>query len=57
MMEHLFDLLRKRGYQQTSLSVQKDNHAVRFYERLGYQIAGERIDHANNVDYLMIKYL
>jgi ribosomal protein S18 acetylase RimI-like enzyme len=57
MMEHLFELLRKRGYRQTSLSVQKDNPAVRFYERLGYEISGERTDHANHEDWLMIKYL
>ena len=57
IMESLFDLLRERGYQQTSLTVQKDNPAVRFYERLGYEITGERIDHANNEDFLMIKYL
>jgi len=59
IMESLFDLLRERGYQQTSLSVQKDNPAVRFYERLGYEITGERIDidHANHEDFLMKKYL
>jgi len=57
MMERLFDLLRERGYGQTSLSVQKNNPAVRFYERLGYEITGERIDHADNEDYLMMKKL
>ena len=57
MMKGLFDLLRERGYKRTSLSVQKDNPAVRFYERLGYEITGERLDHANHEDYLMIKYL
>jgi ribosomal protein S18 acetylase RimI-like enzyme/SAM-dependent methyltransferase len=57
MMQYLFYLLRKRGYKQTSLSVQKDNPAVRFYQRLGYEITGERLDHANNEDYLMIKPL
>ena len=57
MMQGLFDLLRERGYKRTSLSVQKDNPAVRFYKRLGYEITGERIDHANHEDYLMIKYL
>jgi ribosomal protein S18 acetylase RimI-like enzyme len=57
MMKCLFGSLRERGYRQTSLSVQKDNPAVRFYERLGYKITGERIDHANHGDYLMIKEL
>ena len=57
IMKSLFELLRERGYRQTSLSVQKDNPAVRFYERLGYKITGERIDHTNHEDYLMIKDL
>ena len=57
MMKSLFDLLRMRGYKKTSLSVQKDNPAVHFYKRLGYEITGERIDHANHEDFLMIKYL
>jgi ribosomal protein S18 acetylase RimI-like enzyme len=57
MMQTLFDLLRELGYKQTSLSVQKDNPAVRFYKRLGYEITGERLDHANHEDFLMIKNL
>ncbi|MDR0794942.1 MAG: GNAT family N-acetyltransferase [Tannerella sp.] len=57
MMQSLFDLLRERGYKRTSLSVQKDNPAVRFYERLGYEITGERLDHANHEDFLMMKCL
>ena len=57
MMQSLFDLLRERGYKRTSLSVQKDNPAVRFYVRLGYEITGERLDHANHEDFLMVKYL
>jgi ribosomal protein S18 acetylase RimI-like enzyme len=52
MMQSLFELLRERGYKQTSLSVQKDNPAVRFYKRLGYEITGEKIE-----DYLMVKEL
>ena len=57
LMQSLFYLLCERGYKRTSLSVQKDNPAVRFYERLGYEITGERLDHADNEDFLMIKYL
>ncbi|MCL2682320.1 MAG: GNAT family N-acetyltransferase [Bacteroidales bacterium] len=57
MMKNLFELLRERGYEQTLLSVQKNNPAVRFYERLGYDIVGERVDHANHEDYLMVKEL
>jgi len=57
LMRKLFDSLRKNGYKQTSLSVQKDNPAVRFYQRLGYTMSGERLDHAGHEDYLMIKEL
>lgn len=57
LMKKLFELLRRNGYKQTSLSVQKDNPAVRFYQRLGYKITGERLDHAGHEDYLMIKEL
>lgn len=55
LMKRLFVLLNENGYKRTSLSVQKDNPAVRFYERLGYKVTGERLDHANHEDYLMIK--
>jgi len=57
LMTRLFEELSNRGYEKTSLSVQKDNPAVRFYERLGYLITGERTDGAGNKDYLMIKEL
>jgi len=57
LMKSLFDLLQTNGYKQTSLSVQKDNPALRFYKRLGYKIFGEEKDYVDNEDYLMIKYL
>jgi ribosomal protein S18 acetylase RimI-like enzyme len=57
LMNKLFDVLRENGFKQTSLSVQKDNPAVRFYQRLGYTVSGERLDHAGHEDYLMIKVL
>jgi ribosomal protein S18 acetylase RimI-like enzyme len=57
MMERLFEMLREGGYRRTSLSVQKDNPAVRFYRRLGYVTTGERPDGAGHEDYLMIKEL
>lgn len=56
-MNHLFELLRGRGYKRTSLSVQKDNPALRLYKRLGYSITGEKMDHANHEDYIMVKEL
>jgi ribosomal protein S18 acetylase RimI-like enzyme len=57
MMERLFEMLRREGYRRTSLSVQKDNPAVRFYQRLGYTVSGERPDGAGHEDYLMVKEL
>jgi ribosomal protein S18 acetylase RimI-like enzyme len=55
LMNSLFELLRERGYKRTSLSVQQDNPAVRFYKRLGYKITDEKLDHAGHEDYIMVK--
>ena len=57
LMTRLFEVLRENDYKQTSLYVQKDNPAVRLYQRLGYAISGERLDHAGNEDYFMVKEL
>ena len=57
LMTNLFDLLRKRGYARTSLSVQQNNPAVRFYQRLGYVVTDEKTDHAGHEDFIMIKNL
>ena len=57
LMEYLFSELRKHGHKRTSLSVQKDNPAVRFYKRLGYEITEEKLDHAGHEDYIMVKHL
>ena len=52
LMEKLFELLTQRGYKQTSLAVQKENPAVNFYLRLGYDIISE-----SSEEYLMVKKL
>ena len=57
LMTFLFDLLREHEYSRTSLSVQKNNPAVRFYNRLGYTVTDEKLDHAGHDDYIMIKEL
>ena len=57
LMNSLFDLLRERDYKRTSLSVQQNNPAVRFYKRLGYAITDEKPDHAGHEDYIMVKNL
>jgi ribosomal protein S18 acetylase RimI-like enzyme len=57
LMKKLFTVLRDNGYAHTSLSVQKDNPAVRFYLRLGYRITDGEQDHAGHEDYIMVKDL
>lgn len=56
-MHTLFKVLKGNGYEQTSLSVQKNNPAASFYQRLGYEIVDEKIDHVGQEDYLMMKTL
>ena len=56
MMKALFKLLKEKGYHQTSLSVQKDNPAAKFYERLGYTIIDNN-EGGSKDDYLMVKVL
>ena len=57
LMTQLFGLLRERDYKRTSLSVQKNNPAVRFYKRLGYEITDEKLDNIGHEDYIMVKRL
>ena len=52
LMTRLFELLRERGFAQTSLAVQQNNNAVRFYQRLGYKIIRE-----NDEEFIMVKSL
>ena len=52
LMTRLFELLRERGFTQTSLAVQQKNDAVRFYQRLGYETIRE-----NDEEYIMVKDL
>jgi len=49
MMEHMLDTLKKKGYKNTSLAVQKDNYAVKMYEKVGFKIIKELEE-----EYLMI---
>ena len=52
LMKEMFLLLKEKGYQGVSLSVQKENYANKMYEKLGFHIIRE-----NQEDYIMIKYL
>lgn len=54
LMQRMLDLLMEEGYMRASLSVQKDNYAVRMYERLGFSIIGDGFDDS---EWLMIKQL
>lgn len=49
LMRHMLEALRERGYQRTSLAVQKDNYAVRMYEAVGFSIVRETEE-----EYLMV---
>lgn len=44
MMGQMLDELREAGYLRASLSVQKENPALRLYERLGFRIVGDGFD-------------
>ena len=49
LMTAMLDLLKAKGYSSVSLSVSKDNPALRFYQRLGFVKVEEREE-----DYLML---
>lgn len=49
LMKQILAALKAQGYKQVSLSVQKINHAVHMYEKVGFEIARENED-----DYIMI---
>ena len=49
LMQRMIEYLRDKGYEYTSLSVNKDNYAARMYKRLGFEVVKE-----NEEDYLMI---
>ena len=49
LMIAILDLLKSKGYPSVSLSVFKENPAVRFYRRLGFVVVEDRRD-----DFLMV---
>lgn len=49
MMKQMLEELRKRGYQKTSLAVQKANYAVKMYKNVGFEIIDE-----NDEEYIMV---
>jgi ribosomal protein S18 acetylase RimI-like enzyme len=49
LMREMLELLRSKGYKQTSLAVQKENYAVKMYKAVGFEIIKELAD-----EYLML---
>ena len=54
MMRALLGALREAGYTRASLSVQKENPALRLYERMGFRIVGDGFD---ETEWLMTRRL
>lgn len=49
MMKQMLAELKVRGYQKTSLAVQKENYAVKMYKNVGFEIIDE-----NAEEYIMV---
>lgn len=49
LMETMLKELKERGYEKTSLAVQKANYAVRMYKKVGFVVVGE-----NDEEYIMV---
>ena len=52
LMKKLLISLKEKGYDRTSLAVQKANYAVKMYQKVGYEIIDE-----NEQEYIMVNYL
>lgn len=49
LMVKMLELLKRQGYKQASLAVQKANYAVKMYERVGFRTVDE-----NEQEYIMV---
>lgn len=49
LMKKMLEYLQLNGYSRTSLAVQKENYAVKMYQRMGFEISDE-----NEQEYIMI---
>ena len=49
LMKKMLDELKACGYKQASLAVQKQNYAVKMYQKVGFQIMDE-----NEEEYIMV---
>lgn len=48
-MKEMLKLLKEKGYSKTSLSVQKNNPAVKMYQKVGFEVSNE-----TKKEYIMI---
>ena len=44
LMKNMIDLLADKGYKKTSLSVQKDNYAIKMYKKFGFELFADHGD-------------
>ncbi|NLK96309.1 MAG: GNAT family N-acetyltransferase [Clostridiales bacterium] len=51
-MKKILLLLQRKGYEKVSLSVQKENYALKMYLKIGFEIVKE-----NEEEYIMVKSL
>ncbi len=49
LMQEMLALLKRKGYEKVSLSVQKANYAYKMYLKVGFEIIGE-----NEEEYIMV---
>ena len=49
MMHQMLQLLKTQGYKKASLAVQKENYAVKMYEKVGFKTVKE-----NDEEYIMV---
>lgn len=54
LLEEMLSVLKDRGYERVSLSVQKENYAVSMYRKAGFEVIG---DGADSSEWLMIRSL
>ncbi|MGN1203044.1 MAG: GNAT family N-acetyltransferase [Eubacterium sp.] len=52
LMNRMLEHLKELNYQKASLAVQKENYAVRMYQKVGFEIVGE-----NEQEYIIIHRL
>lgn len=52
LMKQMLSILKEKGYEKASLSVQKENYAYKMYLKLGFKVISE-----SEEEFLMIKQL